>query len=260
MALTPSTMLPLGTTSGLPITSLDLEMAIEKGLAAGGRPVLPAVEASRRLPEGSEAPDCRAPECWRKLGKSLGTSLIVSGRVEEVAATFRVTLLLVGAERGDLLGVEENQCESADCALTELVRLSAWELMRKAAPVRKATPMPVALQEASGPGRVVPGASEHRHEPWLWPAVAVGTGAVFVGVGAVLLKVANQHKNCDATEEYCSNYYTTRPAGWISLAGGLIAAGVGTVFLMRDGAPASRASVGVTAAPGRGGLLMTGRF
>jgi hypothetical protein len=258
-------LLPLRVSAALLNQRTELEAALEKGMVSGGRPIVGAGEA--RVMGGDAAASCLTPECWTKVGRTLGVEYVVAGAIEEVQSTFKVTLRLVRVDDGQVLGLEENECSAVDCGLTELVRLSGWELVRKALATKPEPRVPVVhVREAGvvdGPVASIARASTQRPRlpTWLLPAVALGTGTVFVGVGAALLGVADRDANCDRREgELCNVDSTARKVGWISLASGLVAAGVGTLFLIRGETKQLGPSLTVAVANGQGGLVLSGRY
>ncbi len=223
-----------------------------RGLAAFARDVLSAERVRGALSAGT--PPCIDDACWARVALQAGASHVVVGTIEKKPGVYRVSLRMLGGVALRILATEENQCESADCSLGELARLSARELARQTLPsVTADVAVPAATPAAPAPS---PGQGHLRR--WM-PIALLAAGVISIATGAYFIAVDG---DCAVrpmdSPNMCLSNYRTGSEGWALASGGAAAAAIGGVLLVRSGSTPATATSNLALYPS--GLGLGGRF
>ena len=215
----------------------DLEAAAAAGLAAAGAKVVARVPAS----PGERGPDT-----------------LLRGTCQVEGSTYRLHLMLEDAETGHTLVARDDVCEictEKDAAETVNIAASALKTALDHTPRTKTEQAanPVPALEARPPATPRPSMRSRlrRILPW----VAVGAGAVGMGIGAYYLAIDG--KGTDCTGGVCGRFNDSKAWGIEGLAIGGAVAATGLVFLLLPqratetsrGSAAPARTVGVTVLP-----------
>lgn len=215
----------------------DLEAAAAAGLAAAGAKVVARVPAS----PGEPGPDT-----------------LLRGTCQVEGSTYRVHLMLEDAQTGNTLVARDDVCEictEKDAAETVNIAASALKTALDHTPrtmTHQAAPAaPVASLDSRAAARPSARPRWRRILPW----VAVGAGAVGMGIGTYYLAIDGKGTDCMAG--ICGHFNDSKAWGIEGLAIGAAVAATGLVFVLlpprsaeapKASAPPPR-TVGVTVFP-----------
>jgi hypothetical protein len=224
-------LMPLELSSGLEGSRADLEGAVLKGLAVAGRPVAPPADSATT--RGTYA---------------------VSGSLGREGNNFTASFRLVRTADRATLGTQENHCDMVDCAVAELARRSARELVRQTLGRPGEEPAPPAPAPVKAPP---PPTDSGSGRPTALGVTALVAGAAAIGVGIYLVTI---HDKCRDPKplQTCKEFNNTRVGGIASIAGGVAAGALGVYLLVHDDSKTGGTTVAVGVRPS--GLVFAGRF
>jgi hypothetical protein len=227
---------PVQVPPGLPIAREEVDAAIQRGIETAGHLVVAADQVASRARQATVELACRTPACWTTLAGAAGAAHVVVGSVVRRGTTLHVQLRLLEGATGESVSSEENQCAASECALGDLVRLSARELVRRTLGVKRAPRAEAASPAAVAPPRVVPpaapvvevAASAPRRAP-VWTLVAIGSGLACLAAGAALVSLDGANADRGGVHTH-----TTRGNGFAAIGVGLALSGVGARFFFSE--------------------------
>ena len=206
----------------------DLEAAAAAGLAAAGGKVVPRVPASPGEP---------------------GPTTLLRGTCQVDGSTYRLHLVLEDAQTGHTLVARDDVCEictekdAADAVNIAASALkTALDHMPRALPEQVAKPAPAPIDAKPPAARPTMRARLRRILPW----VAVGAGAVGMGIGAYYLAIDGKATNCAPDGSICGAWNQSKTWGIEGLAIGAAVAATGLVFVLLPPRPADAPKAAVS--------------
>ena len=192
----------------------DLEAAAAAGLAAAGAKVVSRVPGSPGEP---------------------GPNTLLRGTCQVDGSTYRLHLMLEDAQSGAMLVARDDVCEictEKDAAETVNIAASALKTALDHTPravprpAARSAPVPIEAAPAAAPPRPSMKARLRRILPW----VAIGAGAVGMGIGAYYLAINGEELDCK--DGICGRSYNSKAWGIEGLAIGGAVAAAGLVFVL----------------------------
>ncbi|MEK6606376.1 MAG: hypothetical protein AABZ30_01835 [Myxococcota bacterium] len=201
--------------------SLVSELA--EALGAHGYELQGPRATAARLRDARLPPRCVIGPCLAKVGKILGTRLVLVGAVEGEGTTFDLSVTVLETREGRAVAQAAERCDvctfaEVQSAMRRLAQKLAGELAAAMPPVSpRASEAEAGGAATTSSGPIWPG--------WKW--IALGAGVVAVGVGGYVFSLDG-----DCATTACDERYTTGGAGMVLLGAGSAALGGAGLMLL----------------------------